>query len=351
MSVAAELPPASRPPSSSSSWSWWEQAGQAWWGLDDVPAGAGPRVAAMGVFDGVHRGHAAVVTEAARLARSRGVRSVAVTFHPHPAVVLGRRQEPAALVSVRRRAELLRAAGADDVLVLPFTQELAAEPAECFVQRVLRRGLGCRGVVVGADFRFGAGGTGDLTTLRRTLGPGAAVVGVRPVLRDAERCSSTLARQLAAQGRVDALTDLLGRPHRVEAVPVGVPDALTGGHAAGPARVVVEPLDAGAARLAEGPYRARVLPLGCPAFDVGPVLDGGRGLEVGRGLPVGPVLDVEVVHGAAGMRLLLAGGAWASTQCGSLAIDLLARLDDDDAGARRGHGAPRAVAHRRVVHP
>lgn len=279
-----------------------------WWGLEQVPAHPGPSVVAMGVFDGVHRGHAAVVAEAARLAGSRGVRSVVVTFHPHPAVVLGRRLEPGALVSVRRRAELLLQAGADDVLVLPFTHELAAEPSEAFAERVLRAALDCRGVVVGAGYRFGAGGRGDTATLQRTLGPDATVVAVAPVRREDERCSSTLARALAAQGHVQALQELLGRPHRVE-VAVRRDDRLAVDED-GPRRgtgVDLNPLDAGAARLAPGRYRARVLPLGCD---------------------VGPVLDVDVLASDAGPALrVLTGSAWVLAQRGPLAVDLLDRLD------------------------
>src|SRR5699024_10993692 len=139
-----------------------------WDGLEGVPAEWGRSVVAIGVFDGVHRGHRAIVETAAEHGRDLGLPAVVVTFDPHPQAVL-RGTVPPVLTSVDRRVEILGEYGADAVVVLPFTKELSVLSAEEFVQRVLVDRLRASAVVVGEDFRFGHRATGDLGTLA-TLG-------------------------------------------------------------------------------------------------------------------------------------------------------------------------------------
>src|SRR5690606_28336140 len=120
-----------------------------------------PSVVTIGNFDGVHLGHRHVLGRAREEAASRGVPVVAVTFDPHPMQVLLPERAPARLTTIERRAELLAEAGADEVLVLPFTKELSAWAPEEFVRRVLVEALHASDVVVGENFRFGAKAAGN----------------------------------------------------------------------------------------------------------------------------------------------------------------------------------------------
>lgn len=166
-----------------------------------------PRAVAIGTFDGVHLGHRAVI----RAAVDAGLRSTVVTFDPHPRLVLGRPVE--LLASVQRRLELLAECGIDDVLVVPFTPELAELDAETFARACLVA-IGAEVVVAGSGFRFGRERAGDLALLRR-LG-----VETRPVPL-VEGISSTRIRSLVASGDVEHAAELLGRPVEVEGEVVG----------------------------------------------------------------------------------------------------------------------------------
>jgi riboflavin kinase/FMN adenylyltransferase len=161
-----------------------------------------PRAVAIGTFDGVHRGHLEVL----RAAVDSGLVPTVVTFHPHPRQVLGYGVE--LLSTLERRLELLAAAGIEDVLVIEFTDEVAASEPEAFAETVLRP-IGTEVVLAGADFRFGHKRAGDLELLKR-LGFDARAVPL------AEGCSSTLIRQLVHDGDVAAAARLLGRPVEVE---------------------------------------------------------------------------------------------------------------------------------------
>jgi riboflavin kinase/FMN adenylyltransferase len=176
------------------------------------PRAAGPCAAAIGNFDGVHRGHARLVAETVAAARQLGGRSVVLTFDPHPARVLAPGSAPASLVGLAQKAELLGALGVDTLAVLPFTPAMASLPAEAFARDVLGSCLGAAAVVVGDGFRFGHGRTGDaalLSELGRTLG--WSVTTVPPVTHLGEPISSTRVRRALAAGDVAAATELLGR--------------------------------------------------------------------------------------------------------------------------------------------
>lgn len=160
------------------------------------------RAIAIGTFDGVHRGHRAVV----EAALGTGLRSAVVTFHPHPRSVLG--YDVQLLAPLERRLELLREIGPDDVLVVEFTPELARRSAQEFVASVLRP-FGARVVVAGEGFRFGAGRRGDLDLLARL---GLDVRRVRLV----DGVSSSRIRDLVRAGAVADAAALLGRPPEVE---------------------------------------------------------------------------------------------------------------------------------------
>ncbi|WP_017542636.1 bifunctional riboflavin kinase/FAD synthetase [Nocardiopsis prasina] len=185
-----------------------------WDGLGDIPSDWGRSVAAVGVFDGVHRGHQAILAAARAHADRLGLPVVAVTFDPHPERVL-RGTTPAVLTPVDRRVELMEALGVDAVCVLSFDEELSALSAEEFVRLVLSDGLGAAAVVVGEDFAFGHRAAGNVAVLA-DLGEkyDFAVDGVR-LVSEGDTITSTRVRSLLGGGDVDAAAGLLGRPHRV----------------------------------------------------------------------------------------------------------------------------------------
>jgi riboflavin kinase/FMN adenylyltransferase len=172
----------------------------------------------IGNFDGVHRGHHAVLQQVVDHARAAGLRSVAVTFDPHPLAVLYPDRAPQPLSTTAHKLELLADAGLDAVLVMPFTHELAQWSPRRFVQEALVDSLHAKQVVVGSDTRFGHRNSGDVETLRE-LGAelGFTVHVVADLGRQGEerRWSSTWIRELIAAGDVAAAAEVLGRPHRV----------------------------------------------------------------------------------------------------------------------------------------
>ena len=185
------------------------------WSVDVPPAARGG-VLAIGNFDGVHRGHAAILDELTRLAREVGGPAVAVTFDPHPVAVLRPEHAPPLLTDHARRAELLRAGGADAVVRLPVTPALLAHSAEAFFDRVLLGAFAAKGMVEGGDFRFGKDRRGDVALLRELGEPhGLWVTTVGPVEIGGEPVSSSRIRRLIAEGRVEEANRLLGRPHRI----------------------------------------------------------------------------------------------------------------------------------------
>jgi cytidyltransferase-like protein len=151
------------------------------------------RAVAIGTFDGVHRGHRAVI----EAAKATGLRSVVVTFHPHPRSVLG--YEVNLLATLERRIALIERVGPDELLIVAFTPELSRLAPDEFVRDVLEP-LGTRVVVAGEGFRFGSGRRGDLALLRRL---GLEVTSLRPhaswAARPSSRARSSRATSAAAR--------------------------------------------------------------------------------------------------------------------------------------------------------
>jgi len=191
-----------------------------WHGLDEVPADWGRSVITIGVFDGVHRGHQRIVGSAAELARERGLRSVVITFDPHPDEVVRPGTHPPLLSSTKRRIELLEGLGTDAVVVVPFTLELSKVGPDEFVQSVLVDRLHAAHVIVGEDFRFGHKAKGDVALLKE-LGEkyDFTAEGV-PLVANGDKISSTSIRERLDAGEVEEAAHALGRPHRVEGVVV-----------------------------------------------------------------------------------------------------------------------------------
>ncbi|MCR5563552.1 MAG: bifunctional riboflavin kinase/FAD synthetase [Desulfovibrio sp.] len=174
-----------------------------------------PRFDATGVtignFDGVHRGHRALIHHALDICRERDLKSVLVTFWPHPRLVVGSSRTHCPLSTRERRLELLAELDVDYVLELPFTAELAAQSPKQFVEGALLP-LSMRHLVVGYDFSLGKGRSGSFEELCR-LGAryGFSVDQLPPIMTDGEIVSSTRIRTLLREGDVSAAARLLGR--------------------------------------------------------------------------------------------------------------------------------------------
>jgi riboflavin kinase/FMN adenylyltransferase len=181
----------------------------------------GGSVACIGVFDGVHLGHRALLARARSEADVRGLPLVAVTFDPHPMAVVSAQGAPTSLASVAHRVALLAQAGADEVDVLRFDAGMAATDAADFVRSLLVDRLGVRAVVVGEDFRFGHRARGNVATLAE-LGRrwGFDAVPVPLAGRGEGRWSSTLARRMVVEGDLRGAAAVLGRDYRLDGVVV-----------------------------------------------------------------------------------------------------------------------------------
>ena len=192
----------------------------------------------IGNFDGVHLGHRAVLEASRTEAIGQGLELVALTFDPHPSVVLGRGALPV-LTTLERKLELLGAACPNlTVVVEPFTQALSQRSPESFAEGVLAQALGARIVVVGKNFRFGLGRAGDLATLERLGGELGFTARAEALHGDeAGPFSSSRIRAALGAGDLGTAERLLGRPHSISSnvVPgagrgrtIGVPTANLG---------------------------------------------------------------------------------------------------------------------------
>ena len=203
---------------------------EVWYGAEQVPetlrkaSGCGS-VVTLGVFDGVHRGHRAVlarlVSHADALAAREPQRprplAVAITFDPHPVQVHRPERQLPMVASLADRLDLLASTGLDAVLVVHYTLGFADQSAQDFVRTWFEELLGARAVVVGDDVRFGRGNEGDAHTLEQIgARDGLEVEIVRDVLAPSgRRWSSTWVRELLETGDVAGAAEVLGRPHRL----------------------------------------------------------------------------------------------------------------------------------------
>jgi riboflavin kinase/FMN adenylyltransferase len=181
---------------------------------DDAPAAAlHGAVAAIGNFDGVHRGHRAVIDAATARAGALGAPAIAVTFEPHPRNVLRPSDPVFRLTDARSKLRLLATTGLDGALVLTFDREFAAMSAEEFVARILVGRLGVRGATIGFDFHFGHQRRGSPAFLAEQGKRHGFSVETAPPLEDEGRpVSSSSIRAALADGRVVEAAELLGYP-------------------------------------------------------------------------------------------------------------------------------------------
>ncbi len=185
---------------------------------ETVPPELSGAVIAIGNFDGVHRGHQAVIAQANDIARGLGAPMVVLTFEPHPRSYFQPDGAPFRLTSLRSKTHLMEALGVDGLVVLHFDRALASMEAEDFVAGILTRDLGTRHVVVGEDFAFGRGRKGDVALLEDMAADGGFAVSPAVQVRDEDGAviSSNTIRAFLKDGRPDAAAKLLGRAWEVD---------------------------------------------------------------------------------------------------------------------------------------
>ena len=230
-----------------------------WRDFSDVPGDLGRTVATIGNFDGMHLGHQHVVRRAREVAAEVGTEAVidgvvAVTFDPHPIAVLRPEHAPPTLTTIDQRLRLLGEAGVDDVLVIPFSREIAGWTPGEFIDRILVDTLHVKAVVVGANFRFGNRAAGDCNLLRAAGLEHDFVLEEVSLDGGPQVWSSTYVRTCLAAGDVTGAAEALGRVFTVTGVVI---EGDKRGRELGfpTANVPVRP---GAAAPADGVYAGRL---------------------------------------------------------------------------------------------
>ena len=173
-------------------------------------------VLTIGNFDGVHRGHQALLAKLTEKARATGLPSAVLTFEPHPREYFTHENRPRRLTSLREKIRLLEAQGVDRLYIGRFNAGLAGLTAEQFIEDVLCCGLGVRHVLIGDDFRFGKGRQGDFAMLQAAgKKVGFGVESMHTVDHEGERVSSSAVRAALADGDMPHAARLLGRPYSI----------------------------------------------------------------------------------------------------------------------------------------
>lgn len=179
-----------------------------------VPA---PVVLAIGNFDGVHLGHAALIQRLAEVAENCRLAPTVLTFEPHPREFFAPESAPARLTTLREKLELLGESGVAQAVICPFNAAFAALSAEAFIEQVLVRGCQVRHLIIGDDFRFGRGRAGDFALLQEAGQRfGFTVEAMGSVTVAGKRVSSSAVRHALAIGDMEEAASLLGRPYIID---------------------------------------------------------------------------------------------------------------------------------------
>lgn len=180
--------------------------------IDELGSLPGPTHLAIGVFDGLHLGHQAVIGRALEAALQAGGSAVVVTFDPHPVRVLRPEKAPRLLTSTRHKVKLIERLGLDAVLLLEFTLEFSKTPPEIFIEKLVRAARHLRQICVGQEWTFGANRSGSIQLLEE-LAPKLSfqVASVSPISVDGRVVSSTLIRSAVECGDLESAAKYLGR--------------------------------------------------------------------------------------------------------------------------------------------
>jgi riboflavin kinase / FMN adenylyltransferase len=184
--------------------------------ISDLASLPGPLFLAIGVFDGVHRGHQAVISTSARHAHAADGTPVVVTFDPHPAKVLRPNDAPHLLTAKQHKIDLIRSLGVGHLLVLEFNRQFASTPPDEFVRQLMSNSKPLREICVGHEWSFGRNRTGNLTLLKKLGGElSFEVIGIPPVMVNGNVVSSTAIRNAIKDGDFDKAADMLGRIYSI----------------------------------------------------------------------------------------------------------------------------------------
>ena len=170
---------------------------------------ASKQVVAIGIFDGVHRGHQKILARAREIGNALSLPVVALTFHPHPTAVLAPDKQPSLLLNIHSRVELLEKHGANDVEVLTFSKEFSSMSPQAFIEDILIDLLNATHVVVGENFSFGSRATGSINDIKKYFDAESVAL----LSDEYGVISSTRIRKLVAEGKMELARALLGRPH------------------------------------------------------------------------------------------------------------------------------------------
>jgi riboflavin kinase/FMN adenylyltransferase len=189
--------------------------------LEGVPPDFGPSVLTIGNFDGVHFGHRQILRRVVQVGRERGWKASVLTFDPHPTRIVAPERTPRLLTSPERRCELMAEEGIEQVLILPFTRDVAELSPEEFARRLVAERLGAHAVLVGENFRFGRRQAGNVRLLQELGSRLGFVTEVIPTAQCRGRAvSSSVIREAVGGGRVALAARLLQHPYGVEGVVV-----------------------------------------------------------------------------------------------------------------------------------
>jgi riboflavin kinase/FMN adenylyltransferase len=189
--------------------------------VENVPDDFGPCAVTIGNFDGVHKGHTQIMRRVASVAQEHGWKAAVLTFDPHPSKLVAPDRAPLLLTTPQERARLILDQGIDEVLILPFTMQVAKLSPEEFVRQILSDKLKARAVLVGDNFRFGNRAAGDAHTMEelgRKYGFRTEVVGA--IAWRGRIISSSEIRRLIQAGDVSLACRMLGRPYSLSGVVV-----------------------------------------------------------------------------------------------------------------------------------
>ena len=188
-------------------------------GLDNIAKPFTNGVVTIGNFDGVHKGHQALLHQVIEKAEAKNGTAIAITFEPHPIRVLKKNGHPPLITLYEQKIELISRTGIDVLICIPFTLEFAAIPAAEFIEKILFEKIGMRGIIIGEDYNFGKNKEGNLDLLK-TFGKrlGFEVFVANWILSadsKQKRISSTRIRKMVSNGNVEDVQHLLGRPYQI----------------------------------------------------------------------------------------------------------------------------------------